>query len=107
MSYFYNLNDIFILPAFAEPASYSVLEALSHGCPVICSTENGTKSYIKHNENGYIFNNKSRESLVNYILKITNRNNYFRMSDNAISYSLKYQNSEVFYDKIYNLINDK
>ena len=55
------------------------LEALSHGCPVICSSQCGTKSYIKHNVNGYIFKNNSKSDLIKYIHEITNRDKYINL----------------------------
>ena len=43
---FYYKNDFFVLPTNHDPAPYSILEAMSHGCQVLCSSSCGTKNYI-------------------------------------------------------------
>ena len=65
----YQNYDLFVLPAYNEPAAYSPVEALSNGLPVICSDENGTKCYIENGLNGYIFKAKNKNDLKE---KITN-----------------------------------
>lgn len=47
-------HDIFIIPAIRETASISQIEAMAHGLPVICSDDNGTAHYVKHNVNGFV-----------------------------------------------------
>ncbi|MCF6184797.1 MAG: glycosyltransferase, partial [Bacteroidales bacterium] len=59
----YPRYDLFVLPAYNEPAAYSPVEAFSNGLPVICSDENGTKCYIETEKNGYIFKAKNKEDL--------------------------------------------
>ena len=51
----YAAHDLFVLPSSEEPAAVSHLEAMSHSLPVICSDSNGTRCYIRHGENGYVF----------------------------------------------------
>ena len=51
----YAAHDLFVLPSSDEPAAVSHLEAMSHSLPVICSDSNGTRCYIRHGENGYVF----------------------------------------------------
>jgi len=63
MSDIFKASDLFILPATNEPASISVLEAASYGIPVICSTTCGTRCYIRNEETGYIFKDRSVEDL--------------------------------------------
>ena len=107
MPKFYSSSDLFILPAYEEPASYSILEALSHGCPVICSSQCGTKSYIKHNVNGYIFKNNSKSDLIKYIHEITNRDKYLNLKKNTFNLSNRYMSSDIFYKKIKYIINEQ
>ena len=38
----------------------SVLEAMAHSLPVICSDSNGTQCYIRPGENGYVFGTDDR-----------------------------------------------
>lgn len=63
----YENYAIFVLPSYAEPAAYSVVEALAHGLPVICSDQNGTQSYICPGKNGYIFKAKQLNDLIEKI----------------------------------------
>ncbi len=53
---YYQQADIFILPSYAEAASYAVVEAMSYGLPVLSSTDNGTHCYIENGKNGFTFN---------------------------------------------------
>jgi glycosyltransferase involved in cell wall biosynthesis len=48
-------HDLFVLPSENEPAAVSLLEAMTHGLPVISSDDNGTQWYVDEGENGYVF----------------------------------------------------
>ena len=60
----YALHDMFVLPALREAASVSVLEAMAHSLPVICSDSNGTQCYIRPGENGYVFRTNAVDGLT-------------------------------------------
>jgi glycosyltransferase involved in cell wall biosynthesis len=62
--------DLFVLPAYGEPAAYSPLEAMANKLPVIVSDTCGTKCYIKEGETGYIFKSRDWQDLVDKIEKI-------------------------------------
>ncbi len=55
MGLLYRSHDLYVLPSYNEPASVSLLEAMAHGLPVICSDTNGTRCYIESGYNGYVF----------------------------------------------------
>ena len=81
----YQLHDIFVLASYSEPAAYSPVEALAHGLPVICSNENGTKCYIEEGKNGYLFNQKNIDDLVDKIGKlVSNSDKLANFSKNAL-----------------------
>lgn len=63
----YKAHDIFVLPSYNEPASYSNLEAMACKLPVIVSDENGTKDYLRENYNGYVFKARDEKDLAKKI----------------------------------------
>ncbi|HTX87247.1 MAG TPA: glycosyltransferase family 4 protein [Candidatus Nanoarchaeia archaeon] len=62
--------DLFVLPAYNEPAAYSPLEAMANKLPVIVSDTCGTKGYIKEGETGYIFKSHDWRDLAEKIERI-------------------------------------
>jgi len=76
ISQYYLDADCFILPATREPASISVVEALAHGIPVVCSSQCGTKYYIESNSDGFVFKDNSVNDLTYNIKKIINNINH-------------------------------
>ena len=47
--------DVFILPSYYEGLPVSILEAMSHGKPVISTRVGGVQSIVKENYNGWLF----------------------------------------------------
>lgn len=60
--------DIFLYPSQHDAAPLVVLEALSYGMPVICSSQGALPDMIKHGENGFI----------SYSNSITDYSSFFR-----------------------------
>ncbi len=87
---YYKSHDLFVLPARDEPAGISILEALSCGLPVICSSTCGTRFYVDKGFNGQIFQCEVLEDLIEkieYCLKDVNL--LSKMKDNSFNNSLK------------------
>lgn len=63
----FNNADVFVLPSSNEPASISILEAMSYGLPVIVSDDCGNKDYVKDAETGFHFQSGSEWDLTNKI----------------------------------------
>lgn len=51
---YYSTHDVFVLASRNERVGVSVLEAMGHSLPVICSDSNGASCYIRRGENGYV-----------------------------------------------------
>jgi len=104
----YKKHDLFVLPAYDEPAAYSPVEALANGLPVICSDENGTKCYIEETKNGYIFKAKNENDLYEKIkLCISDKEKLLKMKENALLSAKEHHNPKKFADKITKLLNTK
>jgi len=72
----YLASDIFILPAIidrwgdTEGLGVVLLEAMSIGKPVIASRVGGITDIVKHNETGYLVDEKNSEVLAQAIVKV-------------------------------------
>lgn len=69
-NYFYNTNDVFILPSIWEGMPITILEAWSHGLPVITTNICGMKSFC-NKQNSIIIEPKNISALTQAINKIT------------------------------------
>ncbi|MCC4044173.1 glycosyltransferase family 4 protein [Enterococcus gallinarum] len=59
--------DLMIFPSLSDSFSFSVLEALSIGVPVICSDNTGASDIIEDGKNGFVFRTQNIEDLVRKI----------------------------------------
>ena len=105
MTGLYKKYDLFVLPAYNEPAAYSPVEALANGLPVICSDQNGTKCYIEEGKNGYIFKAKNEDDLYEKIkLCISDKEKLNKMKENALLSAKENHNPENFVSEIIKII---
>ena len=51
----YRRHDVLVMPSVAEAASYSQLEAMSHGLAVVICSDNGTAGYVEDGSSGLVF----------------------------------------------------
>jgi glycosyltransferase involved in cell wall biosynthesis len=69
MSELYDEHTVFVLPAIAEPAAVSPLEAMGHGLPVVVTDTCGTKEYVREGLDGFICASNSAPTLAEAIRK--------------------------------------
>ena len=50
---FYRQNDIFCMPSFNETFGMTYIEAMSQGCQIICSEDQGIDGYL--NQHDYVY----------------------------------------------------
>ena len=105
---YYNSHDLFVLPARDEPAGISILEALSCGLPVICSTTCGNQYYIEQGLNGHIFKCEILDDLIEKIETcINDTDKLSKMKENSFFHSKKTITGEAYYKSLSNMIFDK
>jgi glycosyltransferase involved in cell wall biosynthesis len=97
MSEVYKNHDVFVLPSYGEPAAYSIVEAMAHKLPVICSKYNGTRCYIEENRNGFVFDGTENDLKNKLLILLTEKNNIVNFS--KLSYQLYLKNhNKLFFD---------
>jgi len=67
MGELYSQADIFVLPSTNEQLGISPVEAMAHGCAVICSDNIGAAGYIEHGVNGLLFGVNSYDDFKNFL----------------------------------------
>lgn len=83
MNQLYLNNDIFVLTSKVEVASISVLEAMANGMVSISTDANGTASYIKDEECGYLFRTMDAKDLATKINQIISKKEYLWSMGNS------------------------
>ena len=72
--------DFAIFPSLGDGFGFAVTEALSSGCPVICSKNAGASDLIKDYENGFIIDAQDKDAIVEKVKYfIDNRNELDKM----------------------------
>jgi len=105
---YYKSHDLFVLPARDEPAGISILEALSCGLPVVCSTTCGTRFYVEKGFNGQIFQCEVLEDLIEKIEFCLKDNELLsKMKENSFNNSMKTITGEAYYRAFSNMIFEK
>lgn len=101
----YRAHDVFVLPASHEPAAISVLEAMGHGMPVICSDTCGTRTYVQEGINGFVFESDNHHSLANGLKRFLAEPTLCEdMSARASACAKKQASSEVYYEYFVHMI---
>lgn len=74
-------NDVFVLSTFYEGLPISIIEAMSHGLPIIASNVGGNKELVSNNENGFLIENINE--LENAIKKFLDKKKVIEMGEKS------------------------
>jgi glycosyltransferase involved in cell wall biosynthesis len=64
---YYRSCDVFVLPSLEDTWGVVVMEAMTLGKPVLCSTRAGVKEMVEHGVNGFIFDPENPSALADYM----------------------------------------
>lgn len=67
---FYQQASLLISTSQSEVCPMNILEAMTHGLPIIASRISGNRDLVKHNQNGFLFTPNSLKKLNHYFNKL-------------------------------------
>ena len=102
----YHTADFFCLPSFHEGTPNVLCEAISTGLPVICSDVCDNSKYVHEAENGYLFDPKSKDSIVKAVemLLALDGNLYSQFSKESRQIAENTLTKDVFFEKYSKLL---
>lgn len=102
LSYFFNSIDVLVVPSIWYDNTPSVLiEAIAHGCPVICSDVPSMTHIIKNDVNGLVFKINNSQDLALQIEKFSQSQSVIDKLSNKIETKHNLWNYGEFLSKIY------
>ena len=99
--------DVFILPSYFEGLPVSILEAMSHGKPVIATNVGGVASVVKVNQSGWLFDAGEFSQLDQILDEIINQKfplKEFQINAYNIAKTFSSQNILADLSKMYNKV---
>lgn len=102
----YQNADFFCLPSFYEGTPNVICEAMSCGCPVICSSVCDNSIYVEEGDNGFLFDPHNPESMAESIgraLLVTD-NEYAYLSNQSRNRAERLLSEKTFLDKYIKII---
>lgn len=106
ISQVYQECDFFCLPSFYEGTPNVICEAMSCGCPVLCSEVCDNPIYVEERENGFLFNPHSPQSIAHKIEQALNIKDeeYYLFCENSRKKAEQLLSKEIFVDKYLRII---
>ncbi len=96
-----------VLASRSEAMGRVWLEAMALGKPVICSAVDGIPHYVKHRENGLLFESEDVDGLAGCITEIlTNNELRHRLVESGYKYAHEVLNEENYVDEYHALIEE-
>ena len=74
MPKFYNAADICVVPSYHESFGMVAVESLACGTPVVASRVGGLATIVQDGETGYLFDERSPETLATYLCLLMSEN---------------------------------
>lgn len=97
----YRKADVYVVPSTGEPASITVIEAMSFSVPAISGSDNGTASYIDYGKTGYVFEDNDKKDLIEKLEKIIcDRENLVKMGAAGYEHVKAHFQFRNYYDRI-------
>lgn len=108
MAELYAAHHVFVLPSVNEPYSISVLEALGHGLPVICTDSCGSGLHVRNGYNGFTVKSSSLDDLVKALeYCLADRARLEQMSRQALFYAENHLSGSAYYNHFRQLLNTR
>lgn len=104
VSHYMQCSDVFVLPTLEDLCSLSVFEAMAAGLPVMTTIYNGARYMVEDGVNGYVFDSEKKESIINALKKM-DTSNIEVMSKKSIDKISKYNNHDVMFEFMKDVIN--
>jgi 1,2-diacylglycerol 3-alpha-glucosyltransferase len=87
----YERADVFVMPSQFETQGMVALEAMHKGTPVVCASAGGLIDYVRHGENGYMFDPGDANGLARYAVEAYEHGDRVRSAaiETAKSYAIE------------------
>ncbi|MDE3741473.1 glycosyltransferase family 4 protein [Maribacter polysaccharolyticus] len=104
---YYNKADVFLLPSIEDGFGMVMAEAMACGCPVIASTNTGSKELITNNKDGFIIPIRNQNAILESFQKLMDTPDLrTEMSENALVKVRSFEGWDTYGNNFRSLIDD-
>lgn len=93
-------SNVFILPSYNEGLPVAILECMSFGLPVISTNVGDIADAVKEGVNGYLVTPGDTEAIISSIQKVSDKENWYKLSENSRKFAEQQFNINLFYAEI-------